>query len=271
MKYNSTTLPSYRHFIAVYGTHFLRQVDLGGRVQSTTAVRTCQLAMTGLTIHDISNCLSVEATATIKGVTVSAASNFCKARGKKLKKGRSFAATFSERITSILGGRGQEGDLLFAPGNKSSYDSWLKSLKTLPGVVSYSLTPLHMLLNRTKDPVKRESLRQAVSDHIRGSAVPVACRSRCAVGRRVNSCACKCSGHRGIDANCCPTQPGLGGLSVVVERATGLWGDHFSKTDAYVKVFYGRRGSATPVIWNNDFPRWNYGVSFGTVDLGRRK
>lgn len=269
VKYNSTSLPAYRRFISIYGTHFRRQVDLGGRVQSTTAVRMCQLSMSGLSVHDVSICLSVEGMATIRGLAPGAASNFCKAKGKKLKRGRSFANSFSERVTEVLGGCGRGGDFLFTPGNKSSYDAWLRSLKMLPGVVTHSLTSLHMLLDR-KDVVKRQSLRMAISDYIRGYAMPVACRSRCKVGRRTQSCLCKCSGHRGIDANCCPTQPSLASLSVVVEKATGLWGDYLSKTDAYVKVFYGKRGSSTAVIWNNDFPQWNYRISFGTVDLGKR-
>ncbi|XP_041943017.1 perforin-1-like [Alosa sapidissima] len=269
VKYNSTTLPAYWHFISIYGTHFLRQVELGGRVQSTTAVRTCRLAMNGLSVNDVSICLSVEATATIRGHTASAVSSFCKTKGKKLKRGRSFADSFSQRVTDVLGGSGQGGDLLFAPGNKSSYEAWLQSLRTHPGAVAHSLTPLHVLLDRT-DAEKRESLRRAVSEYVRGYAVPVACQSRCAVGRRTESCQCKCRGHRGIDANCCPTQPSLASLSVVVEKATGLWGDYFSKTDAYVKVFYGKRGGSTTVIWNNDFPRWNHRFTFGTIDLGRK-
>lgn len=238
-------------------------------MQSTTAVRTCQLSLSGLTVHDVGICLSMEGMTTIRGLTSGVISNFCKAKGKKLKRGQSFASAFSERVTDVLGGVRRGGDFLFTPGNKSSYEAWLRSLKMLPGVVSYSLTSLHMLLDRT-DIVKRESLRTAISDYIRGYATPVACRSKCKVGRRTQNCLCKCSGHRGIEANCCPTQSSLASLSVVVEKATGLWGDYFSKTDAYVKVFYGKYGSSTAVIWNNDFPKWNYRISFGTVNLGRR-
>lgn len=231
----------------------------------------CQLAMSGLFLQDISTCLGVEAMATIKGVTVSTASNFCTARGKKLKQGRSFGATFSERVTDVTGGQGGQRDLLFAPRRKNSgYYTWMRSLKTLPGVVSHSLTPLHMLLHKKTDLPKREGFRRAISDYISGYAVRISCRSRCAIGRRANNCVCKCNGHRLINASCCPTQPWLGNLAVVVERAKGLWGDYFSKTDGFVKVFYGRRGTSTPIIWNNDFPRWNYRVSFGTVDLGKK-
>ncbi|XP_062387167.1 perforin-1-like [Sardina pilchardus] len=267
--YNSTTLPAYRHFISIYGTHFLSQAELGGRVQSTTAMATCRLAMSGLSVNDVSICLSAEGTAAIGGQALPAAFRFCRAKSRRLS-GRSFAETFSQRVTDVQGGiGGQGGDLLFAPRNRRRYEAWLRSLRANPGVVAHSLTPLHALLDR-RDAEKRESLRRAVSEYVRGYAVPAECRSRCAVGRRTESCGCECRGHVGIDANCCPTRASLADLTVVVERATGLWGDNFSKTDAYVTVFYGTRRSSTPVIANNNFPQWNYRFSVGTVDLARK-
>ncbi|CDQ78071.1 unnamed protein product [Oncorhynchus mykiss] len=91
------------------------------------------------------------------------------------------------------------------------------------------------------------------------------------MGRRNKDCICKCSGHRNVDSNCCPGKPGVARMNVTVVRGTGLWGDNVSKTDGYVKVFYGKQGSSTPVIWNNDFPYWNYRIQYGTVDLKSRQ
>lgn len=268
-KFDSSSEAAYNHFISIYGTHFLRRVDLGGHVQSTTAVKTCQVSMTGLTVHDVSNCLSAEASGVIKGVKVSGQASYCKAKQQKLERGNTFSASFSDRITEILGGNGEQQDILFNPSNNSGYGAWLSSLKKIPGVVSYTLSSLHMLVQN--DSARRSSLRAAISKYITKNALSTACPSSCKVGRRDSNCACKCSGHQRVDSNCCPSQPGVATLSVIVKSAAGLWGDVFSKTDGYVKVFYGSTSATTNVIMNNNFPQWNYQWNIGTVILTERK
>ncbi|KAL0166927.1 hypothetical protein M9458_038771, partial [Cirrhinus mrigala] len=234
-KFDSSSEGAYNHFISIYGTHFLRRVDLGGRVHSTTAVKTCQVSMKGLTVHDVSNCLSAEASAVIKGVKVSGQASYCKGKQQKLERGNSFSGSFSDRVTEILGGNGEQQDILFSPSNVSGYGVWLRSLKKIPGVVSYTLSSLHMLW----DIVAMTALANA------------------AVINRV-------------DSNCCPSMPGVATLTVIVLSGKGLWGDIFSKTDGYVKVFYGNQAHETPVIWNNNFPQWNHNINFQTVDLTQK-
>ncbi|KAJ7992246.1 hypothetical protein DPEC_G00276530 [Dallia pectoralis] len=267
--YTKKNDPAFAHFISLYGTHFIRRVHLGGKVHSTTAIRTCQVAMSGLSVHSVSNCLGVEASATIKGVTLSAETKFCKDKSKKLKTNQSFSAAFSDRVTEIEGGNGDVADVLFNSDQKLGYKAWLKSLKQSPGVVSYELSSLHFLV--TENPSLRENLRRAIRDYIQGYAVSTSCPSACKVGTRNKDCACKCSGHSNVDSNCCPSKPGVARMNVTVVRATGLWGDYFSKTDGYVKVLYKNQGSSTPVIWNNDFPYWNYLIQYGTVNLASKK
>ncbi|KTF77799.1 hypothetical protein cypCar_00034409, partial [Cyprinus carpio] len=267
-KYDSQSESAYNHFISIYGTHFLRRVDLGGHVRSTTAVKTCQVSMKGLSVHDVSNCLSAEASVVIKGVEVSGQASYCKSKKNQLERGNSFSGYFSNRVTEILGGNGEQQDILFNPSNISGYDVWLKSLKKIPGVVSYTLSSLHMLVKN--DPARRAGLQAAISKYITKSAISTACPSSCKVGHRANNCACKCNGHQSVDSNCCPSKPGVATLIVTVLSAKGLWGDYFTKTDGYVKVFYGSKAYETPVIWNNDFPRWNYNINFQTVDLTQR-
>ncbi|KAM6957723.1 perforin-1.3 [Aplochiton taeniatus] len=259
---------AYDQFIAVYGTHFIRRVHLGGRVHSTTAIATCKASLTGVSMETISNCLTVEASATIKGVEISGSTGFCKDRSKKLKKSQSFSAMFSDRSTEVLGGDGDVGDLLFSPESKNSYKKWLSSLKKLPGVVSYDLSSLHLLVK--DNPTLRSNLRSAIRDYVLRNAVSLACPPPCKVGKVDSNCACKCTGHQNVDSNCCPGKPGIAMLNVTVVRGTGLWGDLFSKTDGYVKVFYGTQAETTMVIWNNNFPHWNHLIQFGTVDLTSR-
>ncbi|MBN3307233.1 PERF protein, partial [Amia calva] len=75
-----------------------------------------------------------------------------------------------------------------------------------------------------------------------------------------NPCLFKCHRQTGIDADCCPSKPGLAKQVVIVERATGLWGDYNSKTEAYVKFFYRKQREETPVIWGRQ-------IRFDTVEL----
>uniref|UniRef100_A0A672Y474 Perforin-1-like n=1 Tax=Sphaeramia orbicularis TaxID=375764 RepID=A0A672Y474_9TELE len=263
---------AFRHFISIYGTHFIRRVHLGGRVHSITAVRTCEASMYGLSVQAVSDCLSAEANAAIDGAKVDAASSFCKKKRRSLKTGATFSQAFADRTTEVLGGDGDVGDILFNPQGKKGYRKWLRSLRRVPGVVWYDISPLHRLVRSkvTDNHILRSSLRDAISDYIRQSAKPLRCPSRCKAGTQTRTCACRCHGHRMVNADCCPAEPGIARMNVTVVRGEGLWGDYFSKTDGYVKVFYGGRSSVTPVIWNNNFPSWNYRIRLQTVNLRRR-
>ncbi|XP_041634209.1 perforin-1.3 [Cheilinus undulatus] len=259
---------AYKQFIAVYGTHFIRRVHLGGRVNSITAIRTCEASMNKLSARTISNCLGVEARAVIKGISISAASKFCHSKSKRLKTAATFSQSFSDRTTEVLGGDGGVEDILFSPNGAAGYKKWMSSLKRVPGVVSYDISPLHLLV--TDNPTLKASLRDAISDYIITTAKPLRCPARCKIGSQNQNCACHCKGHQMVNSECCPGEPGVARMNVTVVRAQGLWGDYFSKTDGYVKVFYGKEAAVTPVIWNNDFPTWNYVIRFQTVNLRHR-
>lgn len=148
--YDHKNTSAFRQFISVYGTHFIRRVHLGGRVNSMTAIRTCQASISKMSVHTVSNCLSVEAEATIKGVTVSAASKFCQSKSKSLKTGATFRQAFSDRTTDVLGGDESVGDILFQPNGAAAFKKWLISLKKVPGLVSYQLSPLHLLVKNCR-------------------------------------------------------------------------------------------------------------------------
>lgn len=144
--YDHKNTSAFRQFISIYGTHFIRRVQLGGRVRSMTAIRTCQTSMSGLSIQAVSTCLSAEASATIKGIPVHASSEFCRRKSKSLKTASTFSAAFSDRKTQVLGGDGGITDILFNPRGSEGYKKWLASLKSVPGVVSYQISPLHLLV-----------------------------------------------------------------------------------------------------------------------------
>lgn len=55
---------------------------------------------------------------------------------------------------------------------------------------------------------------------------------------------------------------------ITVERGSGLWGDHTTATDGYVKVFLNDvLVHRTRVIYNNNDPHWGSVVDLGTQDL----
>jgi len=145
--YHHKNTLSFRQFISVYGTHYIRRVHLGGRVHSLTAIRTCEASMSGLSVHTVTSCLAVEANATIKGVSASSQTQFCRDKSKKLKTGATFSQAFSDRTTEVLGGDGNVGDVLFDPKGSEGYKKWLKSLTRVPGVVTYQIKPLHTLVS----------------------------------------------------------------------------------------------------------------------------
>ncbi|KAI5608957.1 perforin 1.3 precursor [Silurus asotus] len=203
------------------------------------------------------------------GVEVKGQTSYCKSKGKKLENQKGFSASFSDRITEVWGGKEASADLLFSPDKQHGYNMWLKTLQSVPGVVSYSLTALHMLV--MNDSARRAALQKAIREYVMKNAVSSSCSRSCKVGHRGPDCVCKCSGHQSINSNCCPTHLGIATMNVTVVRATGLWGDYFSKTDGYVKVFYKDKGDETPIIWNNDFPVWTYLFKFGTVNLEEKK
>lgn len=150
--YDHRNTSAFAQFIAVYGTHFIRRVHLGGRVNSMTAVRTCQASISKLSVQTISDCLSVEAEGSIHGVKISAASKFCRSKRNRLQNGATFRQAFSDRTTEVLGGDEGVGDILFKPNGEAGFKKWLGSLKRVPGLVSYQISPLHLLVRLSTTP-----------------------------------------------------------------------------------------------------------------------
>ncbi|XP_039621024.1 perforin-1-like [Polypterus senegalus] len=268
-RYSRDTKSQYRSIIDIYGTHFMRQVSLGGRVKSITAIKTCEASLNGLTDSAVKDCLDVEASATIlQMATVKTEAHFCREKLKKLKNSQSFSATFNERHSEISGGEMNVGDLLFSStSDPKAYSNWFPSLKSTPDVISYSLAPLHRLF--PKDP-RSKHLKSALKDYIFEHAVLRSCSSKCSVGSRTSvrePCNCVCHGDNAVKANCCPVEKGLAKLTVKNMRATGLWGDYFTKTDGSVKASYGAEFQRTAVIDNNDNPVWRDTFNFDNIKL----
>ncbi|XP_006889035.1 PREDICTED: perforin-1-like [Elephantulus edwardii] len=269
--FNTSTEPNYLRLISNYGTHFTRAVNLGGQVSAITALRTCKLALKGLTTNEVSDCLEVEAALSIGGINRNSASaKVCDKMKEKHDMNSSFHQIYSERYSEVFGGHHTSiSDLLFgANTGPEQFSTWIASLQDSPGLVDYSLEPLHVLLE-SKDP-RREALRQAVSKYLNNRARWKDCNRPCPQGQWKNPhdpCQCVCPGSGSTNQDCCPRERGLAQLKVMNFQATGLWGDIITATDAYLKVFFGRKEQRTNTIWNDDNPAWMIELDFGDVCL----
>ncbi|MBN3310344.1 PERF protein, partial [Amia calva] len=264
--YNGQTKAAFYKLINTYGTHFIKQVQLGGRVHSVTSIRTCQAALQGLDSEEVRTCLDVEAQASVGGNSLSSEVKHCQEARKNMESKSRFSSTFNDRFTQITGGHVSSPELLFSSDkDPAAYQEWLQSLKTTPDIISYSLDALHELV-RHKGPLK-DNLRRAVSHYILEHALLLNCSARCPAGVKSNAgdpCACVCHSNPGVNSACCPTQKGLSQVTVKVRRAHGLYGDYTTATDSYVKVFLGsQQVGRTEVVYNNNDPRWG-----ATFDLG---
>ncbi|KAM3917712.1 perforin-1-like [Leptodactylus fuscus] len=268
--YDTKTKEKYRHLITTYGTHYISQANVGGEAQQVTAIRTCQATMDGMSLDELKDCLSIEASVAIAGKgEVNAKASACKDISQKVNHGETFHQTYNERIWKINGGTITYDLLSFDSKNSdsaSTFEKWMDSLKTDPDIVSYSLEPIHNLV-RFKGP-HRENLKKAVSDYILEKALRQNCS--CPSGSLLaptSECSCVCQGTDHRSSNCCPSKKGLAKLVVNVESATDLWGDYTSKTDAFVIVSYGTAKVQTLTIWNNNSPTWKSRYDLGILEL----
>ncbi|XP_065447286.1 perforin-1-like [Chrysemys picta bellii] len=262
--YNKASKLEYHHLIHTYGTHYMTQASLGGRVRDVTAVQVCQAALDGLTINEIKDCLSMEVTMNIGVGSDQSSFSSCK-ENKRVKFQQSFHEMYREHHAEEEGGQNTD-NLLFSKNYAGVFSDWVKTLKSLPGLLTYSLRPIHTLLGQ--DDPKREALGQAVSEYIRERALWMDCTKSCPAGTQrstLDPCSCVCPGDISTNTMCCSRERGLASLTVTVVRASDLRGDTLTATDAYVKVFFDRRENRTGTIWNRKSPVWNRHMDFGSV------
>ncbi|KAJ6651813.1 hypothetical protein lerEdw1_016456 [Lerista edwardsae] len=147
--------------------------------------------------------------------------------------------------------------------------SWLESVNSHPGLISYSLEPLHTLVAIT-DP-RRDSLKQAESEYVGEHALWSNCTPSCPPGVPQSAwdpCACECPSNNCTTFTCCPQEWGVAKLTVTIVGVIGLWGDYITRFDGYVKMSYeGRLVMCTPTVWNCNNPKWNVNLDFGIINI----
>ncbi|XP_017577025.1 perforin-1-like [Pygocentrus nattereri] len=264
---------SYQRIIDMFGTHYTTGVELGGKMKAVTAIRTCKAALSGLTVTAVKDCLDVEASGTHDDFTLSTEFKHCQALKKKMNTDEKFSSMFNERQTEIVGGNINGEDFLFSRNSHpNSLNQWLDSLKTIPDVVTYTLHPLHSVLN--KNHPARNGLRKAVENYICDNALKKVCCGSCKIGHQNSArdrCACVCERSQTVLSNCCPVEKGLATLKVFNLYANGLYGDLSSETDGSVEVSYSHMVRRTAIITGNDNPRWTESFEYAPVKLSISK
>uniref|UniRef100_H2L9L8 Perforin 1.9 n=1 Tax=Oryzias latipes TaxID=8090 RepID=H2L9L8_ORYLA len=267
--YNPQSKDNYYHLIDTFGTHYITKVKMGGKVQAVTSIRECEAHLNGIEVNEVEMCLRVEASATIKGITISSEVQHCQGKKDKLGRKITFSSYFNDRFMEVKGGQTTEPDLIFSASmNPSAYKDWLNSVPQNPDILSYSLDSLHELFPKS-DPM-RQNLRSAITHYILEKGLMKSCTDPCQAGIKSNSrepCVCQCHNNPAVTPDCCPAQRGMARVIITVVRASKLRGDDFTATDAYVKVFIGKLVGRTPIIANDDNPHWNMKLDLGTQVL----
>ncbi|CAM4562762.1 unnamed protein product [Lepidochelys olivacea] len=249
----------YRRFLATYGTHYVRQADLGGYMRRLVAIQTCQAVLDGLTAADIKARLDSQF---LQDLGLSQTS-------KQSSPGEgSSQVPYMEKRIQVKGGHSYSKQLLSTKQDANSFSTWMESLKASPDLVSYSLMPIHTLV-RPGDR-RREVLRQAIKEYVAERGHKKSCPRSCPQGGEADisdPCKCYCSGNPLTNSMCCSLKRGTARLKVHVLQGTDLWGDTTSATDAYVRVLFQGQIMETGHIRNNNNPIWSKDLDFGPVML----
>ncbi|NXY89744.1 PERF protein, partial [Alcedo cyanopectus] len=281
-RFSVSTAAAFGELVAAYGTHYVVGARAGGRLVSTTALRSCQASLGATGARQVADCLAIEVAAGGGAARAGATASECRrARAGNLGNA-SFHETYAERMVEVEGGGGHydngdgntdnhHGDLLY--GRPEDFSRWLSSLPTAPGVVGVELRPLHTLLKQG-DP-RRAALRAAIAHYVTWRGLRINCSHPCGGQRGANfpklaeHCQCSCVASATVTSSCCSRHRGMGRVTVTVREGEGWRGDHLSATDAYVKAALegGRGERRTRTLWNQQRPRWDQRLELGVLEL----
>ncbi|XP_078508612.1 perforin-1-like [Lissotriton helveticus] len=267
--YNSQNKAVYQELLQLYGTHYIHRGELGGHAEEVTALKTCELSLDGLTVDEVGDCLWSEAsTQVFRMGTKTTRHEVCRKAKQRLLSNGLFSRKYDERFVKATSRSSSDISLLFMGSeSRSEMLTWMKNLKKEPDVISYSLTPIHELVNFS--PTIKKDLKMAITDYIRTRAFRRKCLTcpKDTMPSPLKPCTCLCQQNAQITQDCCPKKRGLAMLTVQVKKGEKLYGDVISQTDGFVKACLGKRCLQTDTIDNNDNPNWNYTMSFGPIGL----
>ncbi|KAJ8287229.1 hypothetical protein GJAV_G00049150 [Gymnothorax javanicus] len=250
-EYNGSTQYLYKRFINTYGTHYIQQAHLGGRLTRLTSIRTCLATVNSHSASKVKDCLNTGLSVGLGFLERSVTTRRCRSLLRNHDRKTGSQLSYLNHVTEVLGGHKWLGGVSLLKNDSEAFHKWLPSLKDSPDIVSYSLFPLHELI---PDPIISGNVKAAVHQYLKENSIAK------------DSPAQKCIGQPNLSRDCCPLQPRRGRLQVRVIRAWGLKGDWVGKTEGYVKVRYWHHFHQTHWIKSNNNPRWNCVYNLGHVE-----
>uniref|UniRef100_A0A3Q2E3W9 Perforin-1-like n=1 Tax=Cyprinodon variegatus TaxID=28743 RepID=A0A3Q2E3W9_CYPVA len=248
--YDSNSTAAYKDVLNIYGTHYIRQVDLGGRIRRVTSSRTCLSSLNGLTSDEVHSCLSRGISVGLGKIEANSVSSSCKDVLENHDSSTQYSSGLHIHYTEVSGGNGWLGEFSISKNDSAGFSAWLNSLKDYPDVVWYSLRPLYELMPSSS---QKTGMKVAIEQYLESNAMKVSPKEP------------TCSGVPNLGTNCCPKEASKGTLSVTIVRGWDLKGDPVVTTKAFVKMWYGSIYHQTSTIKSNN-PTWNAVYNLGHVD-----
>ncbi|KAJ8338762.1 hypothetical protein SKAU_G00355480 [Synaphobranchus kaupii] len=253
-KYTPSTQHLYKRFINTYGTHYIQQVRLGGRLTRLTSIRTCLATVNRHSATKVKHCLKIGLYMGLGFLEASATTSQCKSLLENHDIQTGSQLSYLNHVTEVLGGKKWLGEVSLLKNDSIAFRSWLTSLKDAPDIVSYSLFPVHELV---PDAVVGGNVKTAVKHYLRENSI------------EKDGPAQQCFWKPNLSSDCCPLQPSRGRLQVTVLNAWRLNGDPVGRTDPYVKFWYGHHYHRTHWIKSKDNPHWNSFYDLGHVEANQ--